>query len=161
MSYLKTFKVYCLNLILASDSKGGIGYKNNLPWSNLQGDLPRFKRLTLNQNVVMGYNTFGSLPNKPLKNRINYVLTNKTECHAYTDTHYINNIDHAPSDSWIIGGAKVISDNWHKVSTVHLTLAHKIYMCDTFIDLNQIFLYFVKEYEEVLTDHTYMIWKRK
>ena len=39
-----------------------------------------FKNLTINKTVVMGYNTFISLPGKgdlnPLKNRLNIVITN-------------------------------------------------------------------------------------
>ena len=35
-----------MKLILACDPNGGIGYQNKLPWTNIRGDLPRFKRLT-------------------------------------------------------------------------------------------------------------------
>jgi len=64
-----------MKLIVACDPNGGIGYKNKLPWTKIQGDLPRFKQLTQNKIVVMGRNTWDSLPKKPLPNRINYILT--------------------------------------------------------------------------------------
>ena len=62
-----------MNLILACDPNGGIGYKNALPWKNINGDLARFKKLTTNQIVVMGRLTYESLPIKPLPNRLNSV----------------------------------------------------------------------------------------
>jgi dihydrofolate reductase len=57
-----------MKLSIAADPNGGIGYKNRLPWIKLQGDLPRFKYLTDNQTVIMGRNTWDSLPIKPLYN---------------------------------------------------------------------------------------------
>ena len=50
-----------MKLIIACDPKGGIGYNGKLPWTNLQGDLPRFKALTSNQVVLMGRKTWESL----------------------------------------------------------------------------------------------------
>ena len=64
-----------MKAILACDTHGGIGYKNKLPWKNLQGDLPRFKALTTGQPIVMGKNTWDSLPFKPLPNRLNIVVS--------------------------------------------------------------------------------------
>lgn len=48
-------------MIVAATPKGEIGYKNTIPW-RLNGDLSRFKRLTMGQVVVMGLRTYESLP---------------------------------------------------------------------------------------------------
>ena len=66
-----------MKLIVACDPNGGIGYNNRLPWTNLQGDLPRFKNLTQGQVVVMGRNTWDSLPKKPLLGRLNFIVTSQ------------------------------------------------------------------------------------
>ena len=63
-----------INLIVACDEAGGIGYKGNLPW-HFPGDLKRFKELTTGNVVVMGRKTWESLPTKPLPNRENFVLS--------------------------------------------------------------------------------------
>jgi dihydrofolate reductase len=55
------------NIILAATPKGEIGYKNTIPWK-LQGDLKRFKELTMGNICIMGRNTYESLP-KPLEGR--------------------------------------------------------------------------------------------
>lgn len=66
-----------ITMIFASDPNGIIGNKGNLPWSPLTGELKRFKETTLGGTVVMGRNTFLSLPKGPLSGRHNIVLTKK------------------------------------------------------------------------------------
>ena len=66
-----------LSLIVAIGVNGLIGKNNDLPW-HYPEDLKYFKRVTLNHNVFMGYNTYLSIYNrlgKALPNRNNYVLT--------------------------------------------------------------------------------------
>jgi dihydrofolate reductase len=64
-----------MNLIVAVSNEWGIGYKNDLLF-RISEDLLRFRELTLNKVVVMGHNTFKSLPNgKPLPRRTNIVLS--------------------------------------------------------------------------------------
>lgn len=62
-----------MKAIVCVDKKWGIGKNNNLLF-NLPEDMKRFKEETKNKVVIMGLNTFKSLPNGPLKNRINIVL---------------------------------------------------------------------------------------
>ena len=64
-----------VNVVLACCKDGGIGMNNKLPWQ-LQDELKIFKMITNNSTVIMGYNTWSSLPRKPLINRTNVVLTN-------------------------------------------------------------------------------------
>ena len=64
-----------ITLVFASDPNGIIGNKGKLPWPTLKGDLKRFKEITMGGTVVMGRNTFESLPNGPLIGRHNIVLT--------------------------------------------------------------------------------------
>lgn len=66
------------NLILATDPTGTIGNNNDLPWGKgeLTGDLKRFRQLTDGKIVIMGANTFRSLPTYPkgLPGRLNIVV---------------------------------------------------------------------------------------
>lgn len=151
-----------MNLILACDPKGGIGYKNKLPWNKIEGDLARFKKLTNNQIVVMGRLTYESLPIKPLPNRLNFVLTSKN-IELPIGAVAINTLDHFNNfnNVWLIGGASVINQNWDRISTVYLTRTFSDYICDTFVDLLQLTANFSLAYEEVNSDHTYEVWKRK
>jgi len=67
-----------MTLIVAATSNWGIG-KNGKLLYYIQEDLHRFKQITTGNSVVMGYNTFLSLPEqKPLPDRSNIVLTSKS-----------------------------------------------------------------------------------
>jgi dihydrofolate reductase len=148
-----------MKLILACDPKGGIGYQNRLPWTNIQGDLPRFKRLTDKFPVIMGRNTWDSLPKKPLPNRINIVVTSRPfEQEGVTCVDSI--INHSDF-YWLIGGAKLIEQSWQYINEIHLTKTYDHYTCDTFIDLLYIDHNYVRTYSEMFPDHVYEVWKRK
>lgn len=67
-----------MNLIMAVDNEWNIGKDDQL-LTHISADLQRFKRLTEGQVVVMGRNTYESLPVKPLPDRMNIVITSKPE----------------------------------------------------------------------------------
>jgi len=150
-----------MKLIVACDPKGGIGYQNKLPWSKIEGDLPRFKELTTDQTIVMGRNTWDSLPKKPLPNRTNIIVTSLPFARLPENTCTIKSLDEVNNDSWIIGGAKLINSSWEYVDEIHLSRTFSEYTCDTFIDLVKLEQEFVCWFKEQHTDHSYEIWKRK
>lgn len=150
-----------MKLIVACDINGGIGYQNKLPWTNIQGDLPRFKELTSGKVILMGRNTWESLPKKPLPNRINVVVSS-------TDIPGITTLTGMPDkdtmdlgDVWLIGGATLINSSWHLINEVHITKTFIEYKCDRFIDLSTLNTYFMCWFKETYNDHTYEIWKRR
>jgi dihydrofolate reductase len=67
-----------ITLIAAMARGRVIGRDNGLPW-RLPDDLKFFMRSTLGRTVLMGRKTFESLPGGPLKNRLNVVLTRRTD----------------------------------------------------------------------------------
>ena len=168
-----------MKAIVACDLRGGIGFRNHLPWDKLEGDLPRFKELTSGQIVIMGRNTWDSLPKTPLPNRLNVIVTSSSIVPKskvpelqwqtnimfdvfHSETLAVTNpdrfVDH--DNAWIIGGAKLYETSWPLVNEVHLTIARKIYECDKFIDLNYIQQNFTRVQHEEHSDHDYEIWKR-
>lgn len=150
-----------MKLIIACDPKGGIGFDGKLPWTNIQGDLPRFKALTNNQVIVMGRNTWESLPKKPLPNRVSVVVTSKHIEGVTTLSGLPNKKTEQLKDAWLIGGAKLVNSSWHLIDEVHLSRTFAEYTCDTFIDLLQLETEFVCWFKEEHADHSYEIWKRK
>ena len=150
-----------MKAIIACTPKGGIGYQNKLPWDKIQGDLPRFKKLTLGKVVVMGKNTWESLPVKPLSNRLNFVLSS-TQLDLPKGAFNINSLDQLNGFSgWIIGGAQLIQSAWNKINEIHLTRTFAEYTCDTFIDIVKLEYDFEMVSEETYADHVYQIWKRR
>lgn len=67
-----------LTLIAAVAKNGVIGNDNGIPW-HLPEDFAHFKELTSGHTVVMGANTWLSLPEKfrPLPNRLNIIISKK------------------------------------------------------------------------------------
>ena len=84
------------NLIACVNKKGLLGQENDL-YSTSSKDLHYFSQVTkghnLKQNVVvMGYNTWKSLPKKPLQNRYNIVIT-KNHSDKMNDTCHLDSLD--------------------------------------------------------------------
>ena len=77
-----------LNIILNRDNKNNIGIDGELIY-HIKEDLEWFKETTIGHIVIMGYNTWVSLPKKPLNKRINIVISNN---------HYdeLKNCEHKP-----------------------------------------------------------------
>ncbi len=76
--YLRYFKrgVIRMNAIVSVDKKWGIGYQNDLLF-HVPEDMRYFKDMTTGKAVVMGKQTFYSLPNqRPLTGRSNIILPN-------------------------------------------------------------------------------------
>lgn len=63
-----------ITLIAARARNGAIGKGNEIPWFAPE-DLKAFQRETLGGAIIMGRNTWDSLPVKPLKNRLNLVVS--------------------------------------------------------------------------------------
>lgn len=64
-------------LITCANNKNVIGKNGDLLY-HIKGDMANFKSLTMGNVVIMGRKTFESLPGKkPLKDRINIIITNQ------------------------------------------------------------------------------------
>jgi dihydrofolate reductase len=67
-----------IEAIVAHDCNKGISKNGGIPW-NIPDDVKFFKRITSKNVVIMGSKTFISLDYKPLKDRLNIVLTKNPE----------------------------------------------------------------------------------
>ena len=83
-------------LIVAFNKKGVIGKDNTIPW-HVPEDLKYFQKTTKGHIIVMGRKTYESLPNGPLKNRINIVITNNPSQYTETETLFFTSMTDAQS----------------------------------------------------------------
>ena len=68
-----------LKAIMAVDDQGGVSKSGSMPWPKNSNDLKWFKQNTLNSLVIMGRLTWiDPMMPKPLKNRVNILITNKS-----------------------------------------------------------------------------------
>ncbi len=115
--------------ILNCDKNFGIGKRNGLLF-HLPLDMKFFCETTKGHTVAMGENTLLSFPNsKPLKNRINIVLS-QDEKHDYEDVINVHSMDDfkmeikkrlEKDDVFIIGGASIYRQMLPYVDEVLLT----------------------------------------
>jgi len=125
-----------ISIIVAVAEKNAIGYKNQL-LTHISADLKRFKAITKGHAVIMGRNTWLSLPNRPLPNRTNIVITsNKSaDIEGAIVVHSIEEaIQKCPDndESFIIGGASVYEQCYPIADKIYLTQIHKEFNADTF-----------------------------
>ena len=99
-----------ISIIAAVARNRAIGYENKLIYW-LPNDLKRFKALTTGHTIIMGRNTFLSLPKGALPNRRNIVLTRSQKafpgCDVYTSLEEALAHCDKDEDVYIIGGASV------------------------------------------------------
>jgi len=132
-----------ISIIVAIASNNAIGKDNDLLW-HISDDLKRFKRITSGHPVVMGKNTFFSLPFRPLPKRRNIVLTDiKDEqidgCEmAYSIEESIELMD-ASQENFIMGGGSIYHQFMPLAQKLYITKVHQYFEADTFfpeIDLS-------------------------
>ena len=99
-----------INIIAAVAKDRAIGFQNKLIYW-LPNDLKRFKALTTGHTIIMGRNTFLSLPKGALPNRRNIVLsrtvTDFPGCDVYPSLKEALAHCAKDEDVYIIGGASV------------------------------------------------------
>lgn len=135
-----------LNMIVAMDSKGGIGIGNDLPWK-LQQDMRLFRDVTKGTTVCMGRKTWDSIPARfrPLPDRMNVVLTTKgfhslgaPNIESVVDAEDIMEVLALgqSQEIWIIGGANVYNQFFGYLDYAVVThIVDQDYDCDTFLKL--------------------------
>ena len=98
--------------IAAVDRQGAIGKNGRLPW-HYSADMKFFRETTTGHAVVMGRKTWLTL-GKPLKNRLNIVLSRDASLEPQESLLVLSDVDSALSlyeslttDLFVIGGAQI------------------------------------------------------
>jgi dihydrofolate reductase len=98
--------------IAAVDRKGAIGKGGKLPW-HYSSDMKFFRETTVGNAVVMGRKTWLAI-SKPLKNRLNIVLSRDTDIEPQESLVVFSDIDSVLSfnkslttDLFVFGGAQI------------------------------------------------------
>jgi len=125
-----------ISIIVAIAENNAIGKNNQLLW-HISDDLKRFKKITTGNTIIMGKNTFHSLPNGPLPNRRNMVISDVEKetfegCKmAYSIEDAMNLLDD-DEEAFIIGGGMIYKQFLPHANKLYLTLVHKNFDADTF-----------------------------
>ena len=124
-----------INIIVSCDEEYGIGKDNKIPWTNKE-DLKHFYNCTKGSCIVMGRKTWDSIPNKPLKNRENIVLSKSLiskSCKVFEEIDLLMEYIKKYDIVWIIGGSYIYNLFIQKnINYIYITIQKGIYNCDTF-----------------------------
>jgi len=132
-----------MNLIVCVDKNNGIGKNNTIPW-NLRTDMKHFAKVTKNSIIIMGGNTWKSINSKPLKNRINLILSKTmTNDNNYENTFFftsfvllhkfLENIQ-SNKEIYAIGGKSIYEYFLKKnlINKIYMTKIDYDFNCDVF-----------------------------
>ena len=138
-----------MRAIVCMDDRGGIGYKNKLPW-RCKLDIQYFRNMTIgngNNAIVMGRKTFDSMNNRALQKRRNYVMTRDATLSSIFSEDIImesqlENILLLPfifEQVYVIGGSQIYKLFEPHLETIYVTHLAGRFHCDEFfpIDLNK------------------------
>lgn len=133
-----------ISLIVAKDSRNGIGKDNDLLW-HLPADMKFFKETTTGHIVLMGRKNYESIPEKfrPLPGRLNMILThNKSfqaaDClifHSVEDVLDWKNVNKEDERTlFIIGGGEIYRQflKANQVEEMFVTQVDAAFDADTF-----------------------------
>lgn len=171
-----------LSIIVASSLDYGIGYENKLCW-NIPDELKNFRNITLScyrnntmNCIIMGKNTWYSLPKAPLKDRINIIISSndyekiKKEIDGLEHVYVFKTIDDALKfvenydiieNCFIIGGAQLYNICLEKyikhIKYIYWSIIYdKKYVCDKFIASNIIYNNFSFNKEDIIINNKYV-----
>ena len=117
-----------ISIIAAIADNNAIGKNQQLLW-HLPADMKHFKELTTGHAIIMGRKTFESLPNGPLPDRKNVVLTSLPEagfvnCFACESMRDALDLCEKEDEIFIIGGALVYRQALSKADKMYITRVH-------------------------------------
>ena len=133
-----------ISIIVAIAENNAIGKDNRLLW-HLSDDLKRFKKLTTGHTLIMGRNTFLSLPNGALPRRRHIVISDVRD-EQFEGCEMAGSIDQAiqmageTEECFVIGGGMVYAQFLTRAGKLYLTQVHESFEADTFfpeIDFGQ------------------------
>jgi len=160
-----------ISIIVAIASNHAIGKNNDLLW-HISKDLQRFKQLTENHTIVMGKNTYYSLPRRPLPKRTNMVITDLAgeqidDClMAYSIDDAIEKMGKG-EENFIIGGGSIYRQFMPLADKLYITRVHKEFEGDVFFPEIDTAEWELQSVEKIGDDpqndfsYTFEIYKRK
>lgn len=153
-----------MKAILAMATNRVIGKSGGLPWPSIKEDFKWFKEFTMNKKLIVGKNTFDTLP--VLKNREILVLTRENkELSQIPNQHLVNNNNftgkivyesqlaelNKDPDIIVAGGAKTYMKLMPYITEFYVTHVNGVYEGDTFMPMFEgLFYYYcetVKEFD--------------
>lgn len=119
------------------DEKGGIGWKNRLPW-RLSNDLRQFKAITMGHHLIMGRKTYQSV-GRPLPGRRTIIIT-RDPAFVAEGCDVVNSLETAldlasrreEEEAFVTGGGEIFEQALPVAGRIYLTRVHTQVQADIF-----------------------------
>ncbi len=128
-----------ISLVVARAQNGAIGKGNTIPWQAPE-DLAFFQRETMGGAVIMGRNTWESLPFKPLKNRLNIVVSRDKSLHETV----VGSVDEAISMARAAGYPRIYGIGGAQIYAQMLPMADRLLITEVDLVIEDADAYFPK-----------------
>ncbi len=159
-----------ISIIVAIAQNHAIGKNNDLLW-HISRDFKWFKEKTRGHQVIMGDRTLESLPNGPLPNRKNIVITNLPG-KTFEGCETVYSIEEAvekcseTEESFVIGGGSIYKQLLPYANKFYLTRVRKDFEADTFFEVdfsewNEIYREDVNDDPQNDFSYSFLIYERK
>ena len=126
-----------ISLVVARARNGAIGRDNDIPW-HAPEDLKMFQRETLGGALIMGRNTWNSLPVKPLKNRLNCVISRD----ASLSDLVFGDIPSAVEAAYAAGHTRIYGIGGQAIYAAMLPMAHRLLITEVDLEIDAADAYF-------------------
>jgi dihydrofolate reductase len=145
-----------ISIIAAVAENGAIGKDNKL-LCYLPADLKRFRQITLGHTVLMGKNTYLSLPFRPLKDRRNIIISDVPgeqipRCLIAWSIEEALEKCESDDENFVIGGASIYQQMMPFANKLYITRIYKSFEADTFFPEIDMKLWKLIEESPVKTD---------
>ena len=145
-----------ISIIVAIAQNNAIGKDNDLIW-HISDDLKRFKALTSGHTVIMGRNTWNSLPRRPLPKRRNIVLTHD-DTFAEEGAEVAHSLQQVlemvrdEEEAFIMGGAAVYRQFLPFVNHIYVTWVWQDFDADVYFPVIDMSVFAKVSESEVFVD---------
>lgn len=126
-----------ISLIVARAHGGAIGKDNDIPWSAPE-DWKFFQRETRGGAMIMGRNTWDSLPVKPLKDRLNIVVSSQEGLGEVT----VSSVEEAVKAAHDAGYHRIYGMGGAGIYKAMLPLADRLLITEVDIDVPDAQIFF-------------------
>ena len=132
-----------ISLIVGRATNGAIGRDGDIPW-HVSEDLKFFQRETMGGALIMGRKTWESLPFKPLKNRLNVVVSRGEVARADLS---VNSVMTAVNACRAAGHSRIYGIGGAGIYEAMLPIAHRLLITEVDLEMDPdwkmiIFLWF-------------------
>ena len=129
-----------ISIVVAMAKNRAIGKNGQLLW-HISNDLKHFKKVTTGKCVIMGHNTYVSLPGqKALPNRRNVIISDRLDAapegfELATSIQKALQLVENEAEVFIMGGGMIYEQFLEMATTLHLTRVEKDFEADTYFPI--------------------------